>query len=264
MTGGGLQYAPAGGAVGRCPAPRPWRGLIPGIGEFLNMFFPFARFGLSARFKEGLGMEPEFPTAFNFQVMLDDARNRLPDLYQRWCRLGSLFASIRHDELGHSFEHLDANFDLVLRMLEQEQSRALGCYGKKIEGGVMFAQISLSKMWLFSVYEIVRQTCETPCAGQTQSKSYCHDNACVRCKALRPVRDRLNRFRVPLAKLQYEYDRVQTGKQSNYHAKMVIGNESGSIGWETYSSRTNTTETASRLELSNFILDTLEPFAASD
>ncbi|WP_157054150.1 hypothetical protein [Ruegeria sp. 6PALISEP08] len=198
-------------------------------------------------------MLQEFSTAFSLQRLIENARANHRNIYDKWCEVGTKLAYERNDNFGHAREHLDANFDLILRDLEREQALAIERYGTKFDGGILFLQISLSKMWLFSVYEVIRETCEVPCASRTHNSTYCNQANCFRCNSLKPVRDRLNAFRIPLAKLRPE----RTRNQKNVHAEVVIDDEAGSIGWRTYSGRTQAQEISSRLVLSHFTLDTL-------
>lgn len=200
-------------------------------------------------------MNADFQTIIGLQNLVERGRAQYPDAYTGWCEVGKKLASQRNDSKGHAFEHLDANVDLVLRCLETEQHAALKKYGEKVGGGVFFAQISLSKMWLFAVYEVVRQTCEQGCMlGVTPGKN-CGDAACYCCQTLKPVRNRLNCFRIPLAKLQPEdAPSDRTPSKTNYHADLVIDEDSGSVGWRAQSGRTGATEVTSRLALSDYVL----------
>ena len=195
----------------------------------------------------------DFRTVASVQELVERGREQYPDIYKRWCEIGKKLADWRGDTQGHAYEHLDANIDLVLRSLETEQLAAIAKFGRKFEGGVLFAQISLSKMWLFSIYEIVRQSCEAECKNLPKDGRFCGDPNCYRCQGVEPVRDRLNCFRIPLAKLEPE----RTKRMANYHAEIVIDEDSGSVGWRTLSGRSLSQEVTSRLALSDYVIRTL-------
>lgn len=189
------------------------------------------------------------------QELVERGREQYPDIYKQWCEIGKKLAHLRQDNKGHAYEHLDANIDLVLRDVEAEQHKALKMHGEKAGGGVFFAQISLSKMWLFAVYEVVRQTCEQGCLNGVTSGKSCGDAGCYCCQTLKPIRDRLNCFRIPLAKLQPERaPSNRTLSKTNYHAELVIDEDNGSVGWRAESGRTKTLEITSRLALSDYVL----------
>lgn len=201
----------------------------------------------------------EFLTTANLQELVERGRAQNSDIYRQWCEVGRKLAQLRGDSKGHAYEHLDANIDLLLRDLEGEQHKALKTFGIKPGGGVFFAQISLSKMWLFAIYEIVRQTCEQGCMHRVTPGKNCGDAACYCCQTLKPVRNRLNCFRIPLAKLQPEDAPAnRVASKTNYHADLVIDEDSGSIGWRAESGRTRLTEVTSRLALSDYVLSSLQ------
>ena len=202
-------------------------------------------------------MQSDFSTAIQIQGLLEKSRNTHMGIYDQWCQIGTAFAEFRGDLRGHDFEHLDGNIDLILRMIEADQLMAFQEFEDKFGGGVLFVQIGLSKMWLFSVYEMVRMNCAfKPCEGKANKSDYCGEATCLRCK-LRLVRDRLSFFRVPLAKLEPERRGQKRPVEQNYRAEMVIDKDNGSVGWRASSLRSKTTETTSRLVLSDFVLDTL-------
>ncbi|UWQ75795.1 hypothetical protein [Leisingera sp. M658] len=173
-------------------------------------------------------------------------------------RVGRSLASVRGDNQGHAFEHLDANVDLILRQLESDQIAALEKFGEHLGGGVMFIQISLSKMWLFSMYEILRETCDFPsCLGAGKSV-YCIRKDCLRCR-VRNLRDELNPVRTALAKLQPEKAWKASPSKRNYHPSLLLDESSGSFAWKAHSDRRGSCATVSRLEFSNKVLEVLGP-----
>lgn len=200
----------------------------------------------------------DFPGVLGLEGLVKLGRDRFPEVYLQWRAVGAKLAECRGDPRGHAFEYLDANIDLTLRVIEEEQLKARLNFGKRFDGGGFFAQISLSKMWLFAVYEVVRQTCEQGCKHGAIPSRKCEDASCYCCQTLKPVRNRLNCFRIPLAKLQPEDAQSKRAESKiNYHAELVVDEDCGSVGWRAESGRTQTTEVTSRLALSNFVLSAL-------
>ncbi|MBB3986329.1 hypothetical protein GGQ68_002668 [Sagittula marina] len=151
-------------------------------------------------------------------------------------------------------EHLDANLDLILRVMESEQKEIINQTGGPMDGGPLFIQLSLSKTWLFAVYEIVRETCDVPCGGTKNRSVYCRDASCFRCNSLKPVKDILARYRVPLAKLQPMGRDV---RQRNQLPSIAFNNDDGSIAWLTMTASGEPEEKLSRQEISDYILEML-------
>jgi len=194
-----------------------------------------------------------------FENMTLQARNSYADTYTQWCSLDRKLAKIRGDAKGHSNFHLDANLDLILRGIEDEQQEIVKCLGENRGGGAFFLQISLSKMWLLSVYEILRASLDTQSIVDTCSASYfCKNAECFRCSVL-AVKQELAHFRVPVAGLEPANDKAN----KNFHAQIVVSNDHGSVGWRTpgYLSKNNSSDVVSRRELSDLVLSKLEPTA---
>lgn len=202
-------------------------------------------------------MSERFATAFALQDILIRARASRSEIYDRWCRVGARLADHRSDPIGHAKEHLDGYVDLVLRELEADQFDAIKKHGVKIDGGAMFLQVSLSKMWVLATYETVRLNCSfKSCAALADMQKYCGADGCLRCR-LKLVRDRLNTFRVPLAKLEPETLPRTNPSRTSYQPELVIDEDNGSMGWRVLSDRTSTTQVDSRLALSDLVLEKL-------
>lgn len=204
-----------------------------------------------------------FPYTIAGQELVERARTDFGPIYQQWVAASKTLAHHRNDPRGHANEHLDANLDLILRGIEQEQALCMTLKGEKFGGGVFFFQIALSKAWLFSVYEIIRQSCETRCRSREKPNEYCREDGCIRCQAIRPLRDMLNTHRIPLAKMQPESLPRTAPSITNYLSELEIQNENGSIGWRSHSDRTGKTITTSRLEISDEILKVLGDWKAA-
>lgn len=202
-------------------------------------------------------MSENFATAAALEEILVRARSSQQDTYDRWCSMGAKLATHRGDPTGHAKEHLDGDVDLVLRDLESEQLAAIKGHGIKIDGGAMFLQISLSKMWLFATYETVRLNCAfKPCSRLPSRKEFCNEADCLQCR-LKGVRDRLGTFRIPLAKLEPETLPRSYPSIVSYQPELVIDEDNGSMGWRVLSDRTSTTHVESRLALSDLVLNQL-------
>jgi hypothetical protein len=202
-------------------------------------------------------MSENFATAFALEEMLVRARESHSQVYQRWCDLGARLAANRGDPVGHAKEQLDGDVDLLLRDLEREQLDAIEHHGVLIDGGALFLQISLSKMWLLSTYETVRLNCAfKPCAPQLGYEVYCAGTECLRCR-LKAVLGRLSTFRMPLAKLEPEKSRGKSASVVNHQPELVIDEHNGSVGWRVLSDRTPGPYVDSRLALSDFVLGQL-------
>jgi hypothetical protein len=198
----------------------------------------------------------EFSVALQMERLLAQVRQDDQGVYEKWVEIGKKLAQHRSDPSLHAKEHLDGNVDIILRALEANQLLAFQNFGQMINGGSFHLQVSLSKMWLFAIYETVRTNCSfKPCAGQQRESDYCDLDDCFRCK-LRTVKDRLSFFRMPLAKLEPESCRGVV-QQKNYQPEQVIDEDNGSFGWRATSEKTKTTEVTSRLLLSDFVLETL-------
>lgn len=201
-------------------------------------------------------MIAEFSIALQLEHLLAQVRKDDQGIHGKWVELGARLAEHRSDPKLHAKEHLDGNIDIILRALEANQLLAFQNFGEMINGGSFHMQVSLSKMWLFAIYETVRTNCSfKPCAGQQKIENYCQADDCFRCK-LRTVKVRLAFFRMPLAKLEPESGR-EAVQQRNYQPEQVIDQDNGSFGWRAISEKSKTTETTSRLLLSDFVLETL-------
>jgi hypothetical protein len=197
-----------------------------------------------------------FPVLFAMHDIVKAARTDFPDIYNQWCEVDADLANLRNDPLGHSRFHLDANVDLVLRSAEKEQASCKETNGEFLMGGTVFLQISLSKMWLFSTYELLRTTCDhSLCTSDRSRSNYCGQRTCLRCKVL-GLKKTLAEFRVPLAKLESSRGRSDPPPVKG-HADLVLGDDNGSVGWKTRTSNSNQQIVTSRLELSDLILEEL-------
>ncbi len=202
-------------------------------------------------------MSINFGTVMALQDIVVRVRSNQSDIYEQWARIGATLAHHRGDPSGHAKEHLDGTVDMVLRDIESEQLDAIKQHGKMIDGGAFQLQVSLSKMWVFAIYETVRLNCAfKPCDGYPDKSAYCGQHACLRCN-LRSARDRLSTFRIPLAKLEPEKPSKSVPTDVNYQPDLVMDDDNGSIGWRARSDRTGNVEVESRLALSDFILGRL-------
>ncbi len=189
------------------------------------------------------------------QDLIERGRKTYPDLYEKWVKVDQKLSKWRSDKRGHAFVHLDANIDLMLRCIEEEQREVMSRLGTSnfAGGGVLFGQISLSKGWLFSMYEIVRQTHARKCEVVPGTDA-CEEDDCFRCAKLKPLKHDLSVVRMPLAKLQPEiYPRSQPS-QVNYYPEFLIEDQTGSIGWKVISDKSGGEHKLSRLGISNDIL----------
>jgi hypothetical protein len=202
----------------------------------------------------------QFDFTNSFEDLAAAAREKHQIIYDRWSALDIELAKLRNDAKGHSNFHLDSNWDLILRCIEDEQLKFIEKFGSKRDGGALFLQISLSKMWLFSTYELLRATAgSSSCSTGEIGRNYCKEQNCDRCDVLR-TKQELAFFRVPLAK--YESQSNSGAEQQGIHPRLVIKSSDGSIGWriENHKSKMGNS-TLSRLELSNLVLDSLTPSA---
>jgi hypothetical protein len=189
------------------------------------------------------------------QDLIVRGRETYPDVYKKWVEVDQRLSKWRGDVRGHAFVHLDANIDLMLRCIEEEQREVMSRLGSNsyATGGVLFGQISLSKGWILSTYEIVRQTHETKCKV-IPGKDICGKNDCFRCSKLKPLKEDFSAVRMPLAKLQPESRTKCPPSQTNYYPAFLIENETGSIGWKVMSDKLEGEFKLSRIGISNDIL----------
>lgn len=191
----------------------------------------------------------------SFEDLNVQARERYGSIYENWCALDQSLAKLRGDPKGHSYYHLDANWDIILRCVEDEQQEIFTAAGTYRGASTLFLQISLSKWWLFSIYELLRaSTAEGLCSPSLNCKGYCKRPDCFNCQVLE-TKQELNHFRIPAAK----FERALVKDSANYHSQLVFENEGGSVGWKTenYMSRVNGVDIVSRRELSDFVIERL-------
>lgn len=202
-----------------------------------------------------------FPVSASIQDAIVRSREDFNVIYTRWRTVGQQLATLRRDPRGHAYEYLDSNIDLILRSIEREQQSAHAIFDQKIDGGIFFFQISLSKMWLFATYEALRTAVsDSLCGAARRSADFCNADDCIRCKA-QQVKKELAFFRVPLAKLEPEKYRSQMAEASrkNYHPQLLVDRDNGSVGWEAVSTRSEECRRSSRLALSDLVLAKLAP-----
>ena len=205
-------------------------------------------------------LNSKFPILFAFHDVVKMAREQHPEIYEKWCAIDSLFAELRHDTNPHTRFHLDANVDLVLRLAEKEQAECFSELGKPLMGGQAFFQIALSKMWLLSTYELLRVTDEkSPCKGQiSKGNHYCLRSDCLRCE-VRQLKKTFNNYRTHLAKLETAKRDRQSPPMEQGIPDLVWDSDKGSIGWKSRDAKSETSIRASRLELSDLLLEKLGP-----
>ncbi|MBU2994672.1 hypothetical protein Q4555_05105 [Octadecabacter sp. 1_MG-2023] len=187
------------------------------------------------------------------------ARVQQQQVFERWMELDTQLTELRRDRERPSSFRLDAHLDVILRCIEDEQSGFISDQGDIRKGGALWLQISLSKQWLFSTYELFRTTVEkSTCLEGTTGTQFCQPKSkkCPRCNVLR-VKQELSSFRIPLAK--HEPAGCNDYKDSNFHSQMMFEKDGGSVGWKNqgYPSKINDKVVTSRRELSDFVLDAL-------
>ena len=199
-------------------------------------------------------LNSKFPILFAFHDVVDAARERHSEIYDKWCAIDISLARLRKDTNSNTRFHLDANVDLVLRLAEEEQAECFVKYSEHMMGGSAFFQIALSKMWLFSTFELLRSSCEHSECKPNQGKNYyCKEPDCYRCKVL-CVKQNLSTFRVHLGKLETTTRRGGPSPERGI-PELVFG-ANGSIGWRSRDSD-NSPVMTSRLQLSDEILAAL-------
>jgi hypothetical protein len=217
-------------------------------------------------------------TPFKFSDYLEelgrDARRLNTPLYDHWVKVYDRLSEIRNDHQRARSGHLDANIDLILRCLENEQAEWFKQAGKIRGGGALFLQEFLSRSWILSSYEVLRAT---------PSKVICEHNkdpiqepfiegfCCRLCK----LKKDFALIRMPLAKFEpanfnrKDQEPLQVASHDHktnkivktnypghgaYHPPMATDQESGSIGWSVYVKKDRSARMVSRRDLSDAFL----------
>ncbi|PWK57997.1 hypothetical protein C7455_11147 [Roseicyclus mahoneyensis] len=203
-----------------------------------------------------------------------DARRLQAPLYERWVETYATLSEFRQDESRAFSGHLDANIDLILRTLEDEQLEFQAKAGAHRDGGALFLQVSLSQGWLLATYELLRTTCDhIHCVHPKEDKDLAIVS-CLGCR-VRTVKKHFSLVRISLAKFEPEGFQKRDSPPSHikiedhesetqvaqiypghgrYHPELVFENNSGSIGWKLFDKKSGLGRTISRRWLSDLFL----------
>jgi len=189
----------------------------------------------------------------------------------QWLDTYSKLADLRGDENRAWNGHLEANTDLILRALEAEQVKTVEAFGKTRAGGALHMQVSLSRYWILSSYELLRTCCDNQiCEHGSAANQQCDHANCFGCRVVR-LKKEFARIRMPLAKFEPQarrnngeiitirhFDKDETTEitkaylgKGRYHPDIMIDIDSGSLGWTFYDHVTGQPCLISRQKLSD-------------
>lgn len=216
----------------------------------------------------------EYPALRIFQDLIVLAREAYPTHYDHWVEVYDRMRKLREDDFVPNMGHHDANVDLVLRKIEDEQVGCLNEFEQFWDAGPLFLQIAFSRSWILSNYELLRTTvARSNCQSQASADEYCNQDECFRCK-LQRVKREFSIIRMPLAKFEPADLRNKTPASAvkvthinsqgeklaktypghgKYHGDIMFENKTGALGWSVSKGKSGEPRLMSRRELSDLL-----------
>ena len=205
-------------------------------------------------------------------------REAYPGFYDHWVEIYDRMQKLRGDAFVPNMGHHDANVDLLLRKIEDEQADVLAEWDEFMEGGPFFLQIAFSRYWILSSYELLRTTvARSSCDSSAQNQHFCCREDCFRCK-LRNLNQEFSTVRMPLAKFEpadlsrkVEASTIKVNHlqpsgdifsqaypgHGRYHGNMLFDKGSGSLGWSVSRGKTGDARILGRRELSDLFFQVI-------